>query len=129
MGEYFTSPIDIAYIFFAFRPPLLEFHTPTNRGTMKFKVTGSSRENGARMTLEFEAESRAAAERKATTAGMSVNRVEEISDGHVAHASEPRHSRRSDGGSFRTVVRLIVLAAIAVAIWYFWPQIMHAIRK
>jgi hypothetical protein len=96
---------------------------------MKFKVTGSSRENGARMTLEFEAESRAAAERKATTAGMSVNRVEEISDGRVAHASEPRNSRRSGGGSFRTVVRLVALAAIAVAIWYFWPQIMHAIRR
>ena len=60
---------------------------------MKFKVIGSSRETGARMTLEFEAESKAAAERKATQSGMSVNRVEDITDGYPAHATEPRARR------------------------------------
>ena len=59
---------------------------------MKFKVIGSSREKAARMTLEFEAESKAAAERKATQSGMSVNRVEDITDGYVSHAMEPRRA-------------------------------------
>lgn len=96
---------------------------------MKFKVTGSSRETGARMTLEFEAESRAAAERKAALSGMSVNRVEDISDGHTAHASEPRHSRRSGGGSSSILWRLLLFAVLAFAIWRLWPQIMHWVGR
>ena len=78
------------------------------------------------MTLEFEAESRAAAERKATLAGMSVNRVEDVTDGHVAHAMEPRTTRRS--GRPSKLVPFLMLVIVAVAIWYFWPQIMHMIH-
>ena len=48
---------------------------------MKFKVIGSNRDTGARMVLEFEAESKAAAERKATQSGMNVNSVQDISGG------------------------------------------------
>ena len=53
---------------------------------MKFKAIGSNRDTGARMVLEFEAESKAAAERKATQSGMNVNSVQDISDGDVEHA-------------------------------------------
>ncbi len=97
---------------------------------MKFKVSGSNRESGARMTLEFEAESRAAAERKATNAGMSVNRVEEISEGHVGHAADPSTARRSSGpGSVAKLIQILILLAIIAAVFHFWPQIMHRIRK
>jgi hypothetical protein len=34
---------------------------------MKFQVIGQNRDTGARMTLEFQAESKAAAERKANS--------------------------------------------------------------
>jgi hypothetical protein len=95
---------------------------------MKFQVIGSNRETGARMMLELEAESRAAAERKATQSGMSVNRVVDISDGYPAYADSPRPTRRGGGGAGR-LLSLIVLAAIVVAIWHFWPQIRHMIHR
>ena len=56
---------------------------------MRFRVVGANRQTNARMILEFEAESKAAAERKATQAGMSVTRVEDITDGYIAPAMEP----------------------------------------
>jgi uncharacterized protein HemX len=95
---------------------------------MKFKVIGSSRETGARMTLEFEAESKAAAERKATQSGMSVNRVEDITDGYPAHATEPRAGSRRGGGGGKLKF-LLLLILIAGAAWYFWPQIRHVIHR
>ena len=86
---------------------------------MKFKVTGTNRDNGARMILEFEAESKAAAERKASQSGMSVNRVENITDGYPGYAMEPRSPRR---GNMMGIVRrlLFLLAMAAVAYWWFF---------
>ena len=95
---------------------------------MKFRVIGSSRETGARMSLEFEAESKAAAERKATQSGMSVARVEDISDGYVAHATEPRAVRRRGGGGGK-VKLLVLLVLIAAAAWYFWPHLQQMIHR
>jgi hypothetical protein len=86
---------------------------------MKFQVIGSNRSTGARMVLEFEAESRAAAERKANQQGMAVNRVVDISDGYVGIASDPNPNagrRRGKGGMIKYV---ILLAIIAAAVWYF----------
>ncbi|HEY8747601.1 MAG TPA: hypothetical protein VIM11_06495 [Tepidisphaeraceae bacterium] len=96
---------------------------------MKFRVIGASRETGARMTLEFEAESKAAAERKATQSGMSVNRVEDITDGSVAHAMEPRASGRRSGGGGGKLLLLVIVVVIAVAIWHFWPQVQRIIHR
>jgi hypothetical protein len=95
---------------------------------MKFRVIGSSRETGARMSLEFEAESKAAAERKATQSGMSVTRVEDISDGYVAHASAPRTSRRRGGGGGKLTL-LILIIILAAAAWYFWPHIRPMLHR
>jgi hypothetical protein len=96
---------------------------------MKFRVIGSSRETGARMTLEMEAESKAAAERKATQSGMSVNRVEDISDGYVAHATEPRTvSRRRSGGGGKFSLLLIVVL-IAAAGWHYWPHLRAFLHR
>src|SRR5579871_281798 len=98
-----------------------------SRAGMKFKVIGSSRDTGARMTLEFEAESKAAAERKATQSGMSVARVEDITDGYVAHAMEPRAGRRRGGGRGKFKILLFVIV-IAAAAWYFWPHVRGMLR-
>ncbi len=86
---------------------------------MKFQVLGQNRESGARMTLEFEAESKAAAERKATLQGMSVHRVVDITDGHPP-MSYTRPVMRRRGSKFKFLVIVIALAAL---IWYFWPAI------
>jgi len=91
---------------------------------MKYKVTGVNRENGARMALEFESESKAAAERKAAQAGMSVHRVEDVTDGHVAHAMEPGSGRRGRTTGMHPVLKLAIVLAIFAAAYYFvWPML------
>ena len=92
---------------------------------MRFKVTGQNRDTGARQTMEFEAESKAAAERKATQAGMSVHRVEDITDGHVAHAMEPGQGRRRAGGTGRLATLLIILIILVVAAYFLWPYVQR----
>jgi hypothetical protein len=86
---------------------------------MKYQVMGQNRDTGARMTLEFEAESKAAAERKAATQGMSVHRVVDITDGHPP-MSYTRPATRRGGSKLKLILVLIILAA---AIYYFWPAI------
>ena len=86
---------------------------------MKYRVIGANRDTGARMILEFEAESKAAAERKASQSGMSVNRVEDITDGHVAHATTGSVRRRNGSGGF-LVKFIVLLAIVAAAFWWFY---------
>jgi hypothetical protein len=92
---------------------------------MKFRVTGQNRDSGARMILEFESESKAAAERKALAQGMSVHRVEDITNGPVDKANDPnpRAGRPKRGGNRKLlVVILIVAAALA---WVYRAAIMQ----
>jgi hypothetical protein len=81
---------------------------------MKFRVIGSSKETGARMTLEFEAQSKAAAERKAQQAGMAVNRVEIFSDLQPETSAAGVHS---GGGGW--IIKIIVLIALLAAGYVF----------
>jgi len=95
---------------------------------MKFQVIGQNRDTGARMTLEFEAESKAAAERKAAGQGMSVHRVVDITDGYPpqSHVPNPRagNGRRTSGGKLKAILILLIILAVA---WYFRAWIMHRI--
>ena len=96
----------------------------TCEADMRFKVVGQNRDTGARMTLEFEAGSKAAAERKAEQAGMDVHHTSDITSGHEEHAGPAEGYRgpvRSRGGGMlRLVLLAIALAAIA---WFLWPHI------
>jgi len=96
---------------------------------MKFQVIGQNRDTGARMTLEFEAESKAAAERKATGQGMSVHRVMDITDGYPpqSHVPNPRAGnvrRSAGGGKFKAILILLIILAV---VWHFRAWIMHRI--
>ena len=86
---------------------------------MKFRVTGQNRDSGARMILEFEAESKAAAERKALTSGMSVNRVEDITDGYPAKAHEPYSRSGRTGRRTASLLWILVLIVIIAAAWTY----------
>jgi hypothetical protein len=89
---------------------------------MKFMVVGQNRDTGARMQLEFEAESKAAAERKATQAGMSVHHVTDVSNGHAGGTGVSPAYRgpvRTGGGRLVRFVLLVVLLAVA---WYLWTH-------
>ena len=101
---------------------------------MKYVVVGQNRDTGARMSMEFEAESKGAAERKATQAGMSVRHVNEVADlggsagagpGAAPDAASPardyRPVRRSGGGG---LIRLVLFVLIVAAlVWFFWNRI------
>lgn len=96
---------------------------------MKFVVVGQNRTTGARMSMEFEAESKAAAERKATQAGMSVNRVEDITDGYVAKAYDAPLRRKKSGGIGGLIKLLLILAIIAAAVYYLWARVQHMVHR
>jgi hypothetical protein len=90
---------------------------------MKYRVIGQNRDTGARATLEFEAESKAAAERKATQQGLTVNRVEDITSGepsrrHVDYTTE--HKRRKS--MLPRLVFGVIVIAIIVAVM-FWDRL------
>jgi hypothetical protein len=92
---------------------------------MRFRVTGTNHSTGARMTLELEAGARAAAEQKARAAGMDVQHVAEIQEGPAAERRATTH-RGEVGpitGVHPIVKTAVILAIIAVAIWFGWPAI------
>lgn len=88
---------------------------------MKFRVTGQNRDTGARQVLEFEAESRGAAERKAHQSGMTVNRVEDISDGEPVKAGitpgGTMRSRGGGGGRVKLLLAVIVVMAVVYGLY------------
>jgi hypothetical protein len=88
---------------------------------MKYRVIGANRDTGARQILEFDAESKAAAERKAIQSGMTVNRVEDITDGPAAHAYETGSAKRRVTG-IHPVLKLIILVVIVAAGYYIYRQ-------
>ena len=99
---------------------------------MKYLVVGQNRDTGARMSLEFEAESKAAAERKATHAGMSVRHITDVTDGHPATATEPREFRpvrRRSGGAGGLVRMILFLLILAAVVWFFWPRIQSMLGR
>src|SRR5687767_9297478 len=78
---------------------------------MRYNVVGQNRDTGSRMSLEFEAESKAAAERKAAHAGMSVHHVTDVTDGDSgggAPGTNPAYRgpvRTRGGGLLKLVIR------------------------
>ena len=97
---------------------------------MQFKVTGTSKTTGARMVLEFEAESKAQAERKAMQQGMNVTRAENISDGEPPKSYPTGADRRARGGSLTgKLLALLILVGIIYGVYHFWPQIQALISR
>ncbi|HEV8604899.1 MAG TPA: hypothetical protein VGQ99_06015 [Tepidisphaeraceae bacterium] len=102
---------------------------------MRFHVTGQNKDTGARMSLEFEADSKAAAQRKATSAGMNVpgmnvHRVE------IAGQSVGPTSGIVPGGrggkplGIHPLLRLLISAlGIAVLGYLLWPKLKPLVQK
>jgi len=93
---------------------------------MLYKLTGTNRETGARMILEFDASNRAAAERKAVQSGMA----EVLHCEHVRGADdEPQAERRTHRGEFqprgagRLIGWAVVLVILVVVFVMLWPRL------
>lgn len=95
---------------------------------MKYKIVGSNRSTGARVTMELDANNRAIAERKAAQAGMEVLHVEQMAEpGEIELEAPPRATRR---GEFipesyvgRRIAIFIVLAGLIVAAFFLFGHI------
>jgi hypothetical protein len=99
---------------------------------MKFRVSGSNKDTGARMILEFEAESKAAAERKAGQQGMYVNHVHLVQEGEGEQPPEARKRRRvaddDVGGGGSGMLKLAALVIVlGVVVFVFWGRIREMI--
>ena len=87
---------------------------------MKYKVSGAHRGTAARMSLEFEADSKAAAERKAQQAGMEVHRVADVTEGDGINVPDLGTGGRRTG--VHPVLKLVVLLVVAVVAYYVWTM-------
>ena len=96
---------------------------------MKYRITGTNHETGARMTLEFEAGSKAAAERKAGNAGMDVQHVQDMSDGEPQSPQRQTHRGEQTGGVGSLLKMILILALIAAVGWLFWPKLMGWLHR
>ncbi len=85
---------------------------------MKFQIIGEDRDSGGRTTFTVEAESKAAAERKARDRNVNVRSVRDISDGVATTALNYGRPRKS-GGLGKLVAVVVLLALFGVA-WYAW---------
>jgi hypothetical protein len=79
------------------------------------------------MTLEFEADSKAAAERKASQTGMNVHHVTGVGDAYDAGETKYRGPvRTARRGLLGLVLFLLIAGAVA---WFVWPQIHRMIGR
>lgn len=92
---------------------------------MRFHVTGTNHSSGARMSLDLQAESKAAAQRKANNAGMDVQHIQPIDDysagsanGHSSHRGED-----FDSGGGLWIKLAVIVAIMGVAGYFAWPMI------
>jgi hypothetical protein len=95
---------------------------------MRFKVVGSDRQTGARVTMEVDAANRAVAEKQAGLARVHVLHVEQVTEG-----TEPAVQRQTHRGEFpqeshlwRWVALGLLLVGICAAVIVFWDQIRGA---
>lgn len=91
---------------------------------MRFKVTGSSSDTGARVTVEVDADSKGAAQKKAEAQGVVVNHVVAVGDAPIG-AGPMRNRGDSRGGNpIGTLVKLLVVAALlGVAGYFAWSYL------
>jgi hypothetical protein len=97
---------------------------------MHYHITGTNHNTGARMTLQIEAGSKAAAEKKAQNTGMDVQHVQEIAGGD-AQSGQERHNRRGEfPRTSGSLLKLLIFAAVVAAIAYFaWPKIRSVLHS
>lgn len=95
---------------------------------MKFRVTGSNRQSGARVTMEVDAANRAMAEHKASQAGVEVLHLESIPDSAYEESDAPSHGSKHRGEFepeshlARNVTLLILIVALVAAAAFLWSK-------
>ena len=92
---------------------------------MKYRVLAHSKDTGQKMVLEFEAQSKADAERKAKPHNVNIIRVEPAEA--VVEGEQKEWRTIEQRRRFRIPWMLLILVALGVAGYYFWPEIRQLI--
>ncbi len=89
----------------------------------QFRVIGSNRETGARMTLEIAAASKGDAERKAVQSGMNVNHAAPIDTFEELRTPMAKNYRDEApaNNQKKLVIAFVVLLAIFLFTGLVWP--------
>ena len=90
---------------------------------MRYKVSGTNRQNGARMILELEASNRAMTERKATTSGMGeVLHCEEVADPNSLQVERKSHRGEHEPPkrAGKIIGLIVVIIVMTVVGWMMW---------
>lgn len=91
---------------------------------MKYRVTGQNRDTGARMLLEFEADSKAGAERKASQSGMYVTAIQAVGGPSEVDAGSDYTTQRSRSRRMRLWPGVLLVIVLILA-YVYWDRIAH----
>ena len=94
---------------------------------MKYRVLAHSKDTGQKLTLEFEAASKADAERKAKPHNVNIIRIEPAEP--LPATEEKQWTTIKPRRHFKFPWLLLFLALAAAAIYYFWPVIQSQLSN
>lgn len=90
---------------------------------MKYRVLAHSKDTGQKITLEFDAQSKADAERRAKPHNVNIIRVEPAES--ATNRDEKQWTTLEPHRSFKFPWAIFLLIVAGATIYYFWPTI-HA---
>jgi hypothetical protein len=96
---------------------------------MRYHVTGTNHAKGARMSLDVEAGSKAAAERMAQNAGMDVQHIEPIVEGDAAHHGSTHRGEDSADGSGWLIKLIVVAGIVLVVACFLFPKFRMMLHR
>ena len=88
---------------------------------MKYRVIAHSKDTGQKMVLEFEAQSKADAERKAKPHNVNIIRVEPVEA--VVEGEQKEWRTIEQRGGVRIPWMLLIVIGLGAGLYYFWPVI------
>ncbi|WP_428938657.1 hypothetical protein [Fontivita pretiosa] len=98
---------------------------------MKYRISGARHDTGARVTIELEATSRAAAERQANQAGIDVLHIEQVREQPQAEAPEAHPAHSTHRGEFPPEhhtgrwIAIGILVLIIVLVVMYWDRLRN----
>ena len=95
---------------------------------MRYHVTGIDHAKGAHMTLDIDAPSKAAAEKRAQLAGMDVQHIQDVTN-QDQHARSTHRGQEASGGSGWAMKLAVTVVIVAIVIAVLWPKIRAILQR
>lgn len=96
---------------------------------MRYHVTGIDHAKGSHMTLDIDAPSKAAAEKRAQSAGMDVQHIREVTTQDQEHARSTHRGEEGGGGLAWAIKLVAIVVAVAIVAVILWPKIRALLQR